>query len=414
MRRRVAEIGRVVALQCGLALAGLAGLELATRVATGGPHGTFRGYFPGRAGLYPERAELRLPGAVDWTVRTNSRGMRGPEIAASRTPGVARVAMVGDSVTDGFGVDEPDTYPARVEAGLQAAGVRAEVINAARGGGSISKELAILREVVTPLRPDVVVLTFVTNDVHGLGALDDAHLLEARLADHGLRQAITRAVLIETALGEWAFDAWLRSGSSTWAARTTGRAAGPGADRYVIAGGRDFAANVRRFLDVHREADAQLLADPLPGALERQLVRYLGAWDAFVAHARRHGMQPVFAYFPSYAEVYDPSLPAPVPRRLQGHSAAAGVPFLDLTAALRSRGEEVLHLAPLDFHPNPEGNRVIGAALADFLLQHGLLPSPRHAAPAQRPAPAPRPSAGSSRAASSRPPCRSDGRRLPE
>jgi lysophospholipase L1-like esterase len=373
--KRVARIARVAAAQGALAVAGIALLELVARVTTGGPHGTFRGWFPGRAGLYPERAELRVPGAVDWTVRTNGRGMRGPEIAEQRTPGVARVAMVGDSVTDGFGVDDAHTYPAQVEAGLRAAGLRAEVINAARGGGSISRELAILREAVTPLRPDVVVLTFVTNDVHGLGELDDAHLLEARLAEHGLRLALTRALLCETALGERAFDAWLRFGSATWAARPAGSAVVPDRERHAIAGGRDFAANVRRFLDVHREADAQLLVDPLPAAVERQLARYLRAWDAFVAHARRHGMQPVLAYFPSYAEVYDETLPTPV-RRLQAHAEAAAVPFLDLTPALRSRGDAVLHLAPLDFHPNPEGNRVIGAALAGFLVERGLVPAP--------------------------------------
>jgi hypothetical protein len=85
------------------------------------------------------------------------------------------------------------------------------------------------------------------------------------------------------------------------------------------------------------------------------------------------GMRPVFVYFPAYPQVYDRGSPTTIRDRLRAHSENRDVPFLDLTTALRAQDAEVLHLAPADYHLNPEGNRVIGEALAGFLLERGLV-----------------------------------------
>ena len=84
-------------------------------------------------------------------------------------------------------------------------------------------------------------------------------------------------------------------------------------------------------------------------------------------------MRPVFVYFPAYPQVYDQAASMKIRELLREHAAAQGVPFLDLTPALRAQGGRVLHAAPADFHPNPEGNRVIGEALASFLIENRLV-----------------------------------------
>lgn len=365
---------RVVAAQCAIGLALLGGIEAALRLGTGRPFGVFMGWFPGLEGLYPENAAIVMPGAVNWLVKTNRWGFRGPELALDKPPSTTRIAMIGDSVTDGFCVDNEHTFPAMTAAALERANVRAEVINAAAGGASIDRELAVLRDSISRFSPDIVVLTFVTNDVDALAAIDDAELLGRSLRRRSLARGLARLGVVETALGEWAFDAYLRYSSRSYAANPArvGKLIPP-SHRYDFPGGNDFTRNSRIFLDRFRTGDAMILGEELDQAMELQFRRYLRAWDAFVAHARGKGMHPVFVYFPAYPQIYLPAPPMIIRDRLRAHSASQGVPFLDLTEALRSQGEAILHLAPADYHLNPAGNRVIGAALADFLIKVGLV-----------------------------------------
>jgi len=54
--------------------------------------------------------------------------------------------------------------------------------------------------------------------------------------------------------------------------------------------------------------------------------------------------------------------------------ADASIPFLDLTETFRKEGEKtVLHLAPVDYHLNPTGNKVMAEDIARFLLDGKFL-----------------------------------------
>src|SRR5262245_5323480 len=65
------------------------------------------------------RAEAELMGV---RIRTDSHGLRGPEIADAAGPGVARIAFVGDSTTLGWGIAEERTFARQVLDGLVKAG----------------------------------------------------------------------------------------------------------------------------------------------------------------------------------------------------------------------------------------------------------------------------------------------------
>lgn len=70
----------------------------------------------------PDRAE-RITRLRTFSVSTNSRGFRGPEVSVPAEG--PRVLCVGDSVTFGWGVSEPESYPARLRSLLSV-----DVVNA--------------------------------------------------------------------------------------------------------------------------------------------------------------------------------------------------------------------------------------------------------------------------------------------
>ena len=370
----------------GLRLLGINALVLAALLLvlegglrlTGAPHGVFKLWFSGRLGLYPENVTQVNIGNTPWVVQTNRWGFRSDEdLALAKTLGRLRIAMIGDSITDGFGVENANNFPTALHRALTASGVNNEVINGAHGGSSIDRQLAILRDAITPFSPDIVVLTFVTNDIHVLAAIDDARLLHSRADTETPARQFLRLMMVHTAVGETVVSQLLRWLSIDFARSQdeVAQQSAMGDSRYAVPGGDAFAHNAQRFMEIAAKADARILRDDMDPEMQQQLDRYWQAWDAFMAHCRQHGFRPVFVYYPAYSQVYDPSVSLRIRDLLREHSARAGVPFLDLTPVLREKGAgTVLHLAPRDYvHLNPAGNRVLGDALAQFLRQAELV-----------------------------------------
>lgn len=79
------------------------------------------------------------------------------------------IVAVGDSLTAGYGVNEADAYPARLEKKLQAAGLNWQVVNAGISGETSSGTLSRVAWVLK-LNPDVVILETGAND--GLRGID--------------------------------------------------------------------------------------------------------------------------------------------------------------------------------------------------------------------------------------------------
>src|SRR5262249_55722449 len=103
-------------------------------------------------------------------VRTNGAGFRGPERALPKPGDVFRIAVAGDSVTMGSGVEEEETYVALVEQALNAGGPpRYEVLNLGLIGLDISGVMARLRSVGLRFEPDLIVYGCTINDIAGNG-----------------------------------------------------------------------------------------------------------------------------------------------------------------------------------------------------------------------------------------------------
>ncbi len=140
--------------------------------------------------LWEPRPGAELPRT--WTGErecVNAAGYRGPERSPIKTPGVLRIATLGDSSTFGYGVPYADCYSAQLEARLNEAGQRAQVLDFGVIGFTLLQGIERYRACVRDYHPDVVVAAF--------GAVNDHHLAQG-LTD---AEKIARSVSSESAFG---------------------------------------------------------------------------------------------------------------------------------------------------------------------------------------------------------------------
>lgn len=100
-------------------------------------------------------------------VRTtyNERGLRDRPILP-KAAGEYRILALGDSITFGWGVDQDKTFSARLESLLEGRLHRpVRVINSGVGGYNTVQEMTYFKREGITLQPDLVMLTYVQNDI---------------------------------------------------------------------------------------------------------------------------------------------------------------------------------------------------------------------------------------------------------
>jgi lysophospholipase L1-like esterase len=101
-------------------------------------------------------------------VTTNSLGLRGASAPARKPPGAHRILVVGDSFAFGYGVEDWESFPARLEIELGNTSPSVEVLNAGVPGWSADSYLVLLRQHGFALEPDLVILAISENDIGDL------------------------------------------------------------------------------------------------------------------------------------------------------------------------------------------------------------------------------------------------------
>jgi len=106
--------------------------------------------------------------------KVNQHGLRGPEFPERKPPGEFRIVVLGDSMVFGVGVDDADTLPARLEAALKdrAGAGPIRVLNEGVFGYNLAQETRHFEDVGARLRPDLLLLSLVHNDMDNWGLSD--------------------------------------------------------------------------------------------------------------------------------------------------------------------------------------------------------------------------------------------------
>jgi lysophospholipase L1-like esterase len=267
---------------------------------------------------------LYAPHAVE--LRYNSLQFRDRE-PGPRRPGVRRLAVLGDSFTEGQGVKEQDAYARVLEGVLNAAGPSWEVLNFGRRGADFPA-LADTFEELLELDPDVVVYGMSLNDCEPSDAFRARHAYVTEMLE-GPRQ---KPALLD---GPPAF------GTRT-ALFVQGRV-----ERYTV----DRAMRAW-YAELYGERNLE------GWARTRDYIREMNR------RMRLRGGHLLVATWPVLAHL-DGGYPFREAHEIIGRFChAEGIAWLDLLPALRRRSAEELWVHPLDPHPNELAHRLVAESLA--------------------------------------------------
>lgn len=307
-------------LLTGAVLAGLLLLEFAARVVfdRNGMHYGIEMWKYARLvkqeSPNPAIGHEHAPGSRAWLMGTdvtiNSRGLRNPEIALERQPGVRRIVVLGDSLTFGWGVPEPETYPRTLERLLNESGRRVEVVNAGVGNYNTSQQVTWFAERGLAFEPDEVILGFYIND-----------------AEPTPRRS----------------EGWLASRSYLYV---------------VLASAWDATKRQMGMEKGYVEYYADLYRDQNPGWRDCR-----NALARLARLTRDRNIRLTVALLPELHDVEESYPFRFVHERVAAVLAQHGVPVLDLNGAFRGHDPRSLWVSPGDAHPNATAQRIIAERL---------------------------------------------------
>lgn len=300
-------------------------LELAVRALGVAPEVAFVGRGRYRLSTNPRLGYETVPrvahrGAerdmLDYEGESNALGFRDRDHALARTPGVLRIAVLGDSVAAGLRVARTeDVYPAQLERALQALGVSVEVMTFAVSGYNTQQEVETFKAKAAPYQPDLVIVAYCLND---RTSQDDGAILRR---------------LREMAEGKSGFGL---------------------ADHPLLA-----KSALYRFAG-DRLSRAKLPADQVQGDTAEDSLKELGQL------AGAGGFEVLVVVFPAIV------FPRPYLARAEHEwvrkvALANDLRFLDLLKAFKECSDSGRKLAMDTVHPSPEGHRCAAEATARFL-----------------------------------------------
>jgi lysophospholipase L1-like esterase len=383
-------------------------------------------YQPTRGRENDERRLERAEFAVD--VRLNALGFREPRLPSPKPPGVLRVVALGDSFTQGYGVEEDEAWPRRLEAALDARHPgRYEVMNLGVPGTNPRDHLGHLEDPGLAYQPDVVLVTVMGNDVQERWVQREFGVQFASGVLLNARRALLEPPPAWTRIPRALFPAlypfvWSRLYDPPRAEATPTPAGAPSvapgeaeavlvalAERYrrreavehavatMSAGQLDA---IRPVLEGTVPLDADAAVEPFLRIMAivqpRQFVdaallphRYDAAWDdvardlrRILALARKAGARPILIFAPGEQQVTVATRPyleslgfewddrtlsdTTFTDRLGALARAEDVTFIDLLPLLRARRDDGLYF-PQDGHWTPAGHVLVADVIARVL-----------------------------------------------
>lgn len=288
---------------------------------------------------------------------TNSHGFRDRERRYEKPPGVARVAVLGDSVTLGRGIPLEQTHPAVLEELL---GPGVEVLNFGVGGYNTGQEVEIYARRGRRYDPDLLIVAYVLNDTIPAGAALDAMREEEAPAEPAPPQS-----------------------------RGPGRASGPALAGVLPLVQSELVRLVGKRLS-RLGSNSQAPRHPWLGPTYRRAESWRivsEGFDRLAALAREDGDPVLVVIFPLLTDFDDYEF-AWIHAQVREEAERHGFAVLDLLDAFRDHDARDLRLLPNDtVHLGAEGHRIAAAAIRDHLRASGALAALRALADGTTPTP---------------------------
>lgn len=253
----------------------------------------------------------------------NARGYRDTEFNTERLPTPSlRLALVGDSLGEGYGVRYPDMAAVLLEGLLtESAGCPVEIYNFSNAGNDTLQERTIIETEVFNYQPDMVILWFYPNDI--------GHRVSGFLGDTKVEYQITLT------------PERRRSAMARFIGRHL--------DSVLMAN-----RLVQQMLAIYQPSTSawQLLEDNLMG----------------IHQSSQSANVPLVVFLHPVLYHQHANYPfATIHQQVQDTLEAQNIPVFDLTLALKGYADQELWVNRLDLHPNEVGHRLAAHALTPLL-----------------------------------------------
>lgn len=300
-------------------------------------------------------------GALGEYYHVNSAGLRGEEHSREKKPGVYRVAVLGDSFTFGMGVNLEDTYPKRIEKLLQQVNPDLEVINFGVIGHNMWQHYEMLRHKVLGYQPDLVVLgLFAGDDFYYSVPLYDA---SGRFAGEFPFPPFEKEPGLWAPMSYFAFWNLLRNVNLQFEYKYRYRRG----YKYV----KGIEERKKKYGPLRPD---HIFSKTMAGNMGKQKsLEFSEALEKFVRAGNNAGAKTLVVLIPDSVQLNDSYMQG-INRFAEQVCAKIKVPFLDMTPILEAEEDHTsLYLFPFDAHNSPRGLRVIAKAIADRIVELGLL-----------------------------------------
>ena len=298
---------------------------------------------PGAAGV----------GKLGERYQISAAGLRDRDYPMEAPRGVVRIAAIGDSFTFGMGVNLEDSYAKQLEGILRTQGAQVEVMNFGVIGHNMWQHYAMLETRVLRYQPNLIVLGLFTDDI---AASVPPHATSPNYQGQNPFEGDD----VGDMLSHSALRNFLKHANELFEYKFRYRN-----ESYM----RNIPDRKKTVIETKN-----IMYRIESGKLEEEKLRqFYKAVKGFVALAKNADAEVVIVYIPDSVQLDEPQLQASN-RLVANISREIGAAFVDATPALEAQDDVGdLYLFPFDAHNSPRGHNLIAQAIADKILDVGLL-----------------------------------------
>lgn len=341
-----------------------------------------------------------------YTFKTNSQGLRYKEIPLAKPNNTVRVLVVGDSFTEGYGVELKDTFSWLLEEEFTSETRRVNFINGGLGGAGPLDYARLFVHVGLSYEPDALLICIYANDVSNTKEnASPEQIYESRRRHRRLKHLLWPRIYTRLSLAK-------KQRYADFFEAVSAKARSRGISEEEI---QRWKGRIPPEL-VDAVKKGQLLGAMLSYGLlkpkywvesidiegtraERKWSAMVTILEKMLSTAQERGIWIGIVYIPARFQ-YDPAKENPeiwrlagteirnewlsgeseIQRRLESWTTTADIPFLDLTPALKEaiKADDKLNFR-IDDHWSPRGHQVAALSIAEWLSKtYDLLPPRRH------------------------------------